>query len=101
MVFMQILLVSAVSVGLRVTAQDISRASGWVLSWPQDYKRFFMLNPTKHEISTARISHKGLNYEKSKPLVLSISQMLYLQPCNYQVSKSIVQQIKFADIAVM
>ena len=45
-VIVQILLVSAVSVGLRVTAQDISKASGWILTCPQGYKRFFMLNVT-------------------------------------------------------
>ena len=32
---------------------------------------------------------------------MQILFVLYVQPCNYQVSKKVVHEIKFGDIAVM
>ena len=83
--FVQILLVTAVSVGLRVTAQDISKASRWALTWPQGYKRFFMLNPTKHEISTACISHKGLNWKIKTFLAFKLSDAVFIMLINVRM----------------
>ena len=46
-----------------------------ILSRPQGYKTFFMLNLTKHEISTA---HKKENTDKGRMFLLYVSQMLHL-----------------------
>ena len=63
----------------------------------------FTLKKCWSQCSSSEVS-ESLNHKKWQPSLLLVLQCMVkhvFQPCNYQLSKSVVQEIKFGDITVM